>query len=128
MVLIAALIQVFLGAIAALLWLTFGLTATLFALVALNSARPWFSRKTPVGKGRLFVVLLVTWAATWLASSVVYALVTWLATPQSSASYVIGVLLSAALGAMPFFAVYTLTSALQLGQIIRAPRDTEARS
>jgi hypothetical protein len=123
MVLIAALIQVFLGAIAALLWLTFGLTATLFALVALNSGRPWFSRQTPVLKGRLFLILVVTWTVAWLASSVLYALVTWLATPESSASYAVGVLLSAALGSLPFLVVYTVTSALQLGQIVRA-RDT----
>lgn len=128
MVLIATLIQVFLGAIAALLWLAFGLTATLFALVALNSARPWFSRQKLVGKGRLFLVLLVTWAVAWLASSVVYAVATWLATPEGSTSYVIGVLTSAALGTLPFFAVYTLTSALQLGRLIRTPSGTEARS
>ena len=130
MVLIVTLIQVFLGVITVILWFTYGLTATVFALIAFKPRRPWFRRLELIRAGRLFVVLLTTWGASWIASILGYTIVTAIYSPGQSAGYLFGVLGSAALGAAPFFLVYTLTSALQLQYLLRnrSERQTGAGS
>lgn len=120
-VLIATFIQVFFGVIAAILWLTYGLIATVVAIVALRPTRPWLRRPQPLTSRRLFTILLAIWGVSWVAAALGYAIATAILTPGGSVTYALEVFGSAALGVAPFFLIYTLISGLQLKQLLRRP-------
>lgn len=114
MVFIVTFFQVFFGAILATLWFSFSAIATVTALVSLNTKRRWFGRDRKVTLGHLFLIVMSTWVAAWIIATIAYICVTLILTPAASASYLMGVLVSAVLGTAPFLFVYVLTSAIQL--------------
>jgi hypothetical protein len=116
MVFVVTIFQVFFGAILATLWFSFGAIATVTALITVNTKRRWFVRDRKVTLGRLFLIVISTWVAAWIIATIGYSCVALILTPGASASYLTGVLASAALGIAPFLFVYALTSAIQLTQ------------
>ncbi len=118
-VLIAALIQIFFGAIAAVFAITYGVAAVVCALVLLSPRMPWMVRLADGSHGRRLSAVIYAWLAAWALSFIGFSAISVTIVAPPTVTYVLQVAASSLVGTAPFLVIYITAAVLSRRYLFR---------